>query len=87
MLPFDNRPWAKTLAGTVIALSVIAAIAGSYFLYSLDQLHIPEVTGIVLLLLTILPPNIAILHRAQKRTGVSQAASGSAHVLSEKMVP
>jgi hypothetical protein len=63
MLPFDNRPWAKAVARTVIGLSVLAAIAGAYYLNSEDQLHIPEVTGIFLLLLTILPPNIAIVLR------------------------
>ena len=65
MLPFDNRPWAKSVARTVIALSIVAAVAGAYYLFTLDELHIPEVTGILLLLLTILPPNIAIISRAQ----------------------
>jgi uncharacterized membrane protein len=63
MLPFDNRPWAKTVARTVIALSFIFAIAGAYYLYTLDELHIAEVTGILLLLLTIVPPNVAIVLR------------------------
>ena len=63
MLPFDNRPWARSAARAVITLSLLAAIAGAYYLYDSDELHIPEVTGILLLLLTILPPNIAILLR------------------------
>ena len=63
MLPFDNRPWAKTAARAVILLSVLAAVVGAYYLYDIDELHIPEVTGIILLLLTIVPPNVAILYR------------------------
>jgi len=78
MLPFDNRPWAKTVARTVIALSIIAAIAGAYYLFTLDELHIPEVTGIILLLLTILPPNIAIVFRTQ--TPQDGSAMSQAHL-------
>ncbi len=63
MLPFDYRPWARPLARTVIGLSVLAAIAGAYLLYDMDELHIPEVVGILLLLLTIIPPNLAIVLR------------------------
>ena len=63
MLPFDNRPWAKPLARAVICLSVIAAIAEAYYLYSQEELHISEVAIIVLLLLTIIPPNVAIVMR------------------------
>lgn len=63
MLPFDNRPWAKPVARTVIALSLVAAAVGAYFFYVNDDLHIAEVAIIVLLLLTILPPNIAIVTR------------------------
>jgi len=68
MLPFDNRPWAKALARTVIALSIIAAAVASYYCYETDQLHISEVAIIGLLLLTILPPNFAI---ALRKTGES----------------
>jgi hypothetical protein len=78
MLPFDNRPWAKAVARTVIALSIVAAIAGAYYLFTLDELHIPEVTGIILLLLTILPPNLAIVYRAQ--TPPDGAAISQAHL-------
>jgi hypothetical protein len=63
MLPFDNRPWAKALARTVIALSIIAAAVATYYCYETDQLHISEVAIIGLLLLTILPPNFAIAFR------------------------
>ena len=73
MLPFDNRPWAKTLARAVIGLSVFAAIIGAYWLNDNDELHIPEVTGIILLLLTIIPPNMAILYRKHEPADNSSA--------------
>lgn len=63
MLPFDNRPWAKAVARTVIGLSILAAILVAYYLNDNDELHIPEVTGICLLLLTIIPPNLAVLYK------------------------
>jgi len=63
MLPFDNRPWARALARTVIVLSLIAAALASYYCYITDQLHISEVAIIGLLLLTIIPPNVAIVLR------------------------
>jgi hypothetical protein len=74
MLPGDDRPWAKPLARVVIALSVVATILGAWYLYSIHQLYIPEVTGLVLLLLVIIPPNLAILHekpRSQPKPPVS----------------
>lgn len=61
MLPLDNRPWAKPVAGIVIAFAFLAAIIGAYYLNDNDELHIPEVTGILLLLLAIVPPNLAVL--------------------------
>jgi len=73
MLPFDNRPWAKALAATVIGLSVLAAVLAAYYLNDTDQLHIPEVAIIVLLLLTILPPNLAIVLRKRATSEGSSA--------------
>jgi len=63
MLPFDRKPWAKTVAATVIVLSCIGAVLLAYYFYSQDMLHIAETVGIVLLLLTIIPPNAAIVLR------------------------
>ena len=68
MLPFDRKPWAKTVAGTVIVLSFIGAIVLALYFYSEDALHISEVVGIFLLLLTIVPPNAAIVLRKQGDT-------------------
>jgi len=69
MLPFDNRPWAKALARTVVVLSLIAAALGAYYCYITDQLHISEVAIIGLLLLTIIPPNLAIVLRKSETGG------------------
>ena len=74
MLPFDDRSWAKPLARVVIVLSVVATIIGAWYLYSIHQLYIPEITGLVLLLLVIIPPNLAVLRerpRSQPETPVS----------------
>ena len=81
MLPFDNRPWAKTVARTVVGLSIFAAILGAYYLNDNDELHIPEVTGILLLLLTIIPPNLAILYR-KNGSAENSAAINHAHLRS-----
>lgn len=61
MLPGQHKPWAKPLARTVIGVSILAAIIGAWYLHDIGQLYIPEVTGILLLLLTIIPPNVAVL--------------------------
>jgi hypothetical protein len=83
MLPFDNKPWAKRLAAVVISLSVLAAVLGAWYLHSIDQLYIPEVTGILLLLLTIIPPNIAVLRKkppsADGSPNLSSQANPSGH--------
>jgi hypothetical protein len=62
MLPGEHKPWAKPLARAVIGVSILAAIVGAWYLYDIGELYIPEITGILLLLLTIIPPNLAILH-------------------------
>jgi hypothetical protein len=77
MLPFDNRPWAKTLARIVIFLSIVAAGFAGYFCYVNDELHISEMAILGLSLLTVLPPNIAILLR---KTHLEDSAIGSAHL-------
>jgi hypothetical protein len=62
MLPFDQKPWAKTAARSVIVLTMISLACLAYFLESENSLHIPEITGIFLLFLTIVPPNLAVLY-------------------------
>jgi uncharacterized membrane protein len=68
MLPFDRKPWAKTVAAVVIALSFVGAIALLFYFRSIDSLHISEIVGIFLLLLTIVPPNVAIVMRKPGET-------------------
>jgi hypothetical protein len=62
MLPGEHKPWAKPLARAVIGVSIFAAIVGAWYLHDIGQLYIPEITGILLLLLTIIPPNVALLN-------------------------
>jgi uncharacterized membrane protein YfcA len=61
MLPGEHKPWAKPLAKAVIGTSILAAIVGAWYLHDIGELYIPEITGILLLLLTIIPPNVALL--------------------------
>jgi hypothetical protein len=62
MLPHDDKPWAKTLARTVICLTIVGLVCLALFLDSRNMLHIPEMVGIILLFLTIVPPNLAVLY-------------------------
>jgi fatty acid desaturase len=62
MLPNDDKPWAKTVARIVICATLVALAVLAYFLKVHNTLHIPEVVGIFLLFLTIVPPNLAIIY-------------------------
>jgi hypothetical protein len=62
MLPNDDKPWAKGVARTVICLTIVALACLAYFLESRGMLHISEIVGIILLFLTIVPPNLAVLY-------------------------
>jgi hypothetical protein len=62
MLPNDHKPWAKTLARAVIGVTLVVLGLLTYFLQSRGSLHIPEVVGIFLLFLTIVPPNLAVIY-------------------------
>jgi hypothetical protein len=62
MLPNDQKPWAKTLARTVIGVTLVVLAVLAYVLESHNSLHIPEIVGIFLLFLTIVPPNLAVIY-------------------------
>jgi hypothetical protein len=62
MLPHDDKPWAKTVARIVICATIIGLIVLAFVLKSYNTLHIPEVVGLFLLFLTIVPPNLAIIY-------------------------
>ncbi len=62
MLPHDDKPWAKPVARTVIGLTLVALAVLTYYLKTHHQLHIPEIVGVFLLFLTIVPPNLAVLY-------------------------
>jgi len=62
MLPNDHKPWAKTVARVVIGFTIVALITLAFILKAYNNLHIPEIVGLFLLFLTIVPPNLAILY-------------------------
>jgi hypothetical protein len=61
-LPNSEKPWAKPLARVVIGATLIALAALAIFLEAQNSLHIPEIVGIFLLFLAIVPPNLAVLY-------------------------
>ena len=61
-LPNADKPWAKTVARIVICFTIVALIVLAFVLKSYNNLHIPEVVGLFLLFLTIVPPNLAIVY-------------------------
>ncbi len=61
-LPNAHKPWAKTVARIVICFTIAGLIALAFVLDAYHTLRIPEVVGLVLLFLTIVPPNLAILY-------------------------
>ena len=63
MLPFDNKPWAKRVARMVIVVTLVAAVGVPFVLHSRGTLDLPMIVGIVLLVLAIVPPNVAVLRR------------------------
>ena len=62
MLPGDQKPWAKTVARIVICTTILGLIVLAFVLESYHTLHIPEMVGIFLLFLAIVPPNLAVLY-------------------------
>jgi hypothetical protein len=62
MLPGDQKPWAKTVARIVICTTMLGLIVLAFVLKSYNTLHIPEIVGIFLLFLAIVPPNLAVLY-------------------------
>jgi hypothetical protein len=63
MLSFDKKPWARSLATTVVLIASIGLFTLTILLHHYNELHIPEVAIIALLLLLLLPPNIAIIRQ------------------------
>jgi hypothetical protein len=61
-LPNAHKPWAKTVARIVICFTIVALIVLAFVLRAYHTLRIPEVVGLFLLFLTIVPPNLAILY-------------------------
>ncbi len=81
MLPFDNKPWAKGLAATIITVTLIAAVCVPIVLHERKALDLPIIVGIFLLLLAIVPPNILVLVQKpgdaeRRRAGFMQTVRG-----------
>ena len=62
MLPGDRKPWARTVARIVVCFTIVGLIVLAFVFKAYNTLHIPEVVGLFLLFLTIVPPNLAILY-------------------------
>ena len=63
MLPFDEKPWAKMLATCVIAFTVIATAVFVILVKQERSLDWGERAIVILLLITVIPPNVAIIRR------------------------
>ena len=63
MLPLDQKPWAKTIAWLVIGLTMIGCALYAYHVKLTRPLDWGERAILVLLLLTVIPPNAAIIRR------------------------
>ncbi len=63
MLPYSNRSWSKRVAGAVIAATLIGLAVTAILIRRARPLDVAEIAFIVLMLLAVLPPNIAILRR------------------------
>jgi hypothetical protein len=61
-LPNAHKPWAKTVARIVICFTIVGLIVLAFVLDAYRTLHVPELVGLFLLFLTIVPPNLAILY-------------------------
>ena len=63
MLPFDRRPWARSFAIGVIAVTVLGVITYAWTILSERPLDWGERVILMLVLLTVIPPNVVIIRR------------------------
>ena len=63
MLPFDQKPWAKHLAVAVIGITVLGLAVLAMALRRVHPLDVAEITFIILVLIAVVPPNLAIILR------------------------
>jgi hypothetical protein len=69
MLPFENRPWAKRVALSVIVVTLLSAAIAAIILDRTNGLDTGAITAICLILLAVVPPNIALLRRRRLADG------------------
>jgi uncharacterized membrane protein YoaK (UPF0700 family) len=74
MLPFETRPWARRVALAVVVVTLAAAVAAPFYLRHIKHLDPPMAVLVVLLVLAIVPPNLAILRRQR---GAARGGEGS----------
>ncbi|MDE3103604.1 MAG: hypothetical protein KGK08_00375 [Acidobacteriota bacterium] len=75
MVVFADKPWAKQAAITVIVVALSVAAALLIIRANQGALDPPEIAIVALLLLAIIPPNIAIL-RAKPSPSAAARARG-----------
>ena len=63
MLPFDRRPWARTLARVVILITIVAEIGTFLWLRHYGPLDTGEILALALVLVGVIPPNVHIIRR------------------------
>ncbi|CAN5770442.1 hypothetical protein BH10ACI4_BH10ACI4_38950 [soil metagenome] len=68
MLPYDSRPWAKTLAKFVAVSATFLLIALGLFLHHIGQMRVSEYVALLILFLIIVPPNVAVIYRKRNRS-------------------
>jgi len=79
MLPFDKKPWAKTLAKVVIAATILGIAAAAFYLHSLGPLDTGETLAFFLLALAIIPTNLAVIFKKPKEAG--EHTAGLSHAV------
>ena len=66
MLPFDRKPWAKTVARIVIAATLLGiAVAWIIIRKVQGSLDTGEYLAFILIALAIIPTNLAVIYRKE----------------------
>jgi len=75
MLPFDRKPWAATLAKLVILLTITGVVLYVLWIRQTRPLDWGERWILGLLLIAVIPPNLAIIRRKPGLATTSAFAS------------
>jgi hypothetical protein len=66
MLPFDKRPWARAAAVVIILCTVMALIYFAVWAHLHHRLNPSAIVFILLVGLTVIPPNYLVARRATR---------------------